>query len=54
MKNWYFENTYRDESNDILYDTIYFCILIEKYGQSKLGQDFQMCQLLRDRGNNSF
>jgi len=28
MKIWYFENTYRDESNDILYDTIYLCILV--------------------------
>ena len=39
MKIWYFENTHRDESNDILYDTIYLCILVEKYGQSKLGQN---------------
>jgi len=23
MKIWYFENTHRDESNDILYDIIY-------------------------------
>jgi len=37
MKIWYFENTHRDESNDILYDIIYLCILVEKYGQSKLG-----------------
>jgi len=37
MKIWYFENTHRDKSNDILYDIIYFYILIEKYGQSKLG-----------------
>jgi len=34
MKIWYFENTHRDESNDILYDIIYLCILVEKYGQS--------------------
>jgi len=39
MKIWYFENTHRDESNDILYDTIYLCVLVEKYGQSKLGQN---------------
>jgi len=39
MKIWYFENNNRDESNDILYDNIYLCILIEKYGQSKLGQN---------------
>ena len=32
MKIWYFENTHQDESNDILYD-------VEKYGQSKLGQN---------------
>ena len=31
MKIWYFENSHRDESNNILY---------EKYGQSKLGQNF--------------
>ena len=35
MKIWYFENTHRDESNDILYDIIYLCILVEKY-RSKL------------------
>ena len=40
MKIWYFENTHRDESNDILYDIIYLCILVEKYGQSKLGQNY--------------
>jgi len=39
MKIFYFENTHRDESNDILYDIIYLCILVEKYGQSKLGQN---------------
>jgi len=31
MTIWYFENTHRDKSNDILYDIIYLCILIEKY-----------------------
>ena len=41
MKIWYFENTNRDESNDILYDTIYLCVLVEKYGQNKLGQNFR-------------
>jgi len=40
MKIWYFENTYRDKSNEILYDIIYLCILVEKYGQSKLGQNY--------------
>ena len=39
MKIWYFENTHRDESKDILYDIIYLCILVEKYDQSKLGQN---------------
>jgi len=39
MKIWYFENNHRDESNDILYDIIYLCILVEKYGQSKLDQN---------------
>jgi len=39
MKIWYFKNTHRDESKDILYDTIYLYILVEKYGQSKLGQN---------------
>jgi len=39
MKIWYFENINRDESNDILYDIIYLSILVEKYGQSKLGQN---------------
>jgi len=39
MKIWYIENTYRDESNDILYDIIYLCILVEKYDQNKLGQN---------------
>jgi len=39
MKIWYFENTHWDESNNILYDIIYFCILVEKYGQSKLDQN---------------
>jgi len=40
IKIWYFENTHRDKSNDILYDIIYLCILVEKYGQSKLGQNY--------------
>ena len=40
MKIGYFENTHRDKSNDILYDIIYLCILVEKYGQSKLGQNY--------------
>jgi len=40
MEIWYFENTNRDKSKDILYDIIYLCILIKKYGQSKLGQNF--------------
>jgi len=40
MKIWYFKNTHRDKSNDILYDIIYLCILVEKYGQSKLDQNY--------------
>jgi len=40
MKIWYFENTHRDKSNDILYDIIYLYILVEKYDQSKLGQNY--------------
>jgi len=39
MKFWYFENIHGDESNDILYDIIYLCILVEKCGQSKLSQN---------------
>jgi len=39
MKIWYFKNTHRDESNDILNDIIYLCILVEKYDQSKLNQN---------------
>jgi len=52
MKSWYFENTHRDESNDILYDIIYLCILVEKYGQNKLGQNctFLNGHLLQDEG----
>jgi len=41
MKIWYFENTHRHESNDILYDIIYFCILEEKYSQNKLGKNYE-------------
>jgi len=40
MKIWYFENTYRDKSNDILYDIIYLYILVEKDSQNKLGQNY--------------
>jgi len=40
MKIWYFENTHRDEYKDILYDIIYLCISVEKYDQSKFGQNF--------------
>jgi len=28
-----------DDSNDILYDTIYLCVLEEKHGQSNLDQN---------------
>ena len=38
-ENLIFKNTHRDESNDILYDIIYLCILVEKYSQSKLDQN---------------
>jgi len=50
MKFLYFENVYRDESNTILYDIIYFYILLKKYGQSKLDQisHFLIGHLLRD------
>ena len=34
MKILYFEKIHRDESNDILYDIIYRCILVEKYSQN--------------------
>jgi len=40
MKIWYFENTHQDKSNDILYDIVYLCILVEKYSQSKLNQNY--------------
>jgi len=40
MKIWYFENIHRDKSNDILYDIIYLCILVEKYDQNKFGQNY--------------
>jgi len=39
MRIRYFKNTHRDESNDILYDIIYRYILVEKYGENKLGQN---------------
>jgi len=40
MKIWYFENTHRDEFNYVLYDIIYLYILVEKYSQSKLPQNY--------------
>jgi len=40
MKIWYFKNTHWDESNDILCDIIYLCILVKKYDQSKLDQNY--------------
>jgi len=53
MKIWYFENTHRDESNDILYDIIYRCILVEKHSQSKLGLNctFSTRSSIGDGGN---
>jgi len=39
MKIWYFKNTPRDESNDILYDIIFLYILVEEYSQNKLDQN---------------
>ena len=56
MEIWYFKNTHRDESNDISYDIIYLCILIEKYDQSKLNQitNFQLNHLLRVGENTTF
>jgi hypothetical protein len=38
MKIENFENILRDESSNILYDIIYLCMLVEKHGQSMLGQ----------------
>jgi hypothetical protein len=35
LKIVYFENTYRDKSNNISFDNIYMYILVEKYGQNK-------------------
>jgi len=46
MKIWYFKNTHRDESSDIIYDIIYLCILVEKYGQSKLGHNYKFSNRL--------
>ena len=40
MKIWYFENTHRDEFNYVLYDIIYLYILVEKYSQNKLAQNY--------------
>jgi len=56
MKIWYFENTHRDKSKDILYDIIYLCILVEKYDQSKLNQNYTFSNghLLRNGGSNIF
>jgi len=51
MKIWYFENTHRDKSNDILYDIISVCILVEKY-EIKITH-FQIGHLLRDGGSIS-
>jgi len=53
MKILYFENTHRDESNDILYDIIYLRILVKKYGHSKLGQNYKFStgSSLRDGGS---
>jgi len=45
MKIWYFENTHRDESNDILYDIIYLCRLVKKCGQIKLSQNYTFLNL---------
>ena len=54
MKIWYFENTLRDESNDILYDTIYFCVLVEKYGQSKLDQNSRFSNVSTIAGRREY
>jgi hypothetical protein len=29
IKIWYFKNIHREESNNILYANIYFCLLLE-------------------------
>jgi hypothetical protein len=36
IKCLYFENIHRDESNNFLYANVYFYILVEKYGQTKM------------------
>jgi len=54
MKIWYFENTYRDESNDILYDIIYLCIFVEKYDQSKLGQNSRFSNVSTIAGQRDY
>ena len=47
IKIWYFENIHWDESNDILYDIIYLCILVEKYGQKCIFSN--MSSIIRQR-----
>jgi len=42
MKILYLKNTHqdKDKSNDMLYDIIYLCILVRKYSQNELGQNY--------------
>ena len=54
MKIWYFESIHRDESNDILYGTIYLCVLVEKYGQSNLGQNFRFSNVSTIAGRKEY
>jgi len=54
MKIWYFENTDRDESNEILYDIIYLCILVEKYSQNKLGQNSRFSNVSTIAGRREY
>ena len=53
MKIWYFENT-RDKSNGILYDIIYLYILVEKYGQSKIGQNYTFSNMSSIAGRREY
>jgi len=47
MKIQYFENT-----NNILYDIIYYYILVEKYGQNKSDQNYTFSNVLSIAGGS--
>jgi hypothetical protein len=36
IRIWYFENTHRDESNNILYANIYFYLSVKNYSQNNM------------------